>query len=90
LLVLEYFVVSVSTSMGTKRGCIYVKGALFKEASQTFWGGSCPKLTSLDPPLTSIIVFQSFFVIFDFPLIARSKRSHVTVSLLGVRRTPRA
>jgi len=37
--------------MGTKKGRIYGKGAPFKGAPQKFWGDSCPKLLSLDPPL---------------------------------------
>jgi len=33
---------SVSTSMGTKKGCIYGKGAPFKGAPQTFGGAVAP------------------------------------------------
>jgi len=36
--------------MGTKKGCIYDKGAPFKGAPQRFEGGS---LEQLDPPLNA-------------------------------------
>jgi len=39
--------------MGTKKVRIYGKGAPFKGAPQRF-GGSCPKLPPLDPPLDEL------------------------------------
>jgi len=45
------FFISVSTSMGTKKGRYYGKGAPFKVAPQTFEGAQLPQTTALDPPL---------------------------------------
>jgi len=46
LFILEYFFISVSTSIGTKKGSIYGKWATFKGVPQTFGG----KLPQTDPP----------------------------------------
>jgi len=42
MFILEYFFISVSTSMGTKKGRIYGKGAPFKGVPQTFEGEVAP------------------------------------------------
>jgi len=42
---------SVSTSIGTKKGRIYIKGALFTSAPHRIVGGRCPKLL---PPGSAI------------------------------------
>jgi len=45
------FSISVSPSMGTKKGPIYGKGAPFKGAPQAFGGTVASNCPPLDPPL---------------------------------------
>jgi len=48
----KVFLISISTSIGTKKGRIYIKGAPFNEAPQTFGGEVAPNC-----PQVHIVVY---------------------------------